>query len=196
MDTATGDPPTQSSRSRRKPHPLVAELACLRAAANLTVWEASRRAGLNHAVVRDWEAGEGAPSVISLEKYLAVFGLRIVLARNDTEALHRDAVRRLELEAIPQRPPRDRNGLTPITRAQAAENRRVLAEACGFRDDTTAREIPSPAGATPLSAAKQGPARRPAPAPATGGGPGSDRGAPRSRTHLRGAGSRAELTAT
>jgi transcriptional regulator with XRE-family HTH domain len=117
----------------RKPHPLIAELAAVREAAELTVWEAARRAGLAAAVVRDWETGRCEPTVVSLEKYLSVLNRRLFTAVTDVEARHRDAVLALELEAIPRRPTPIE--VRPVTAEGAAKNRRVLAEALGIVDD-------------------------------------------------------------
>ncbi|WP_165975224.1 helix-turn-helix domain-containing protein [Actinomadura rubrisoli] len=117
----------------REPHPLVAELKSVREGAGLSVWEAARRAGLATAVVRDWESGRSEPTVVALEKYLAVFGRRLWSAGAEAEVLHAEAVRRLELETLPDRPTQPE--LPPVTPDQAAENRRVLAAALGITDD-------------------------------------------------------------
>jgi hypothetical protein len=45
------------------------------------------------------------------------------------EALLADAIRLLELEAMPARPPHNAQGLPPITSEVASANRRRLAEA-------------------------------------------------------------------
>lgn len=115
-------------------HPLVARLAQVRKAAGLSARQASLLAGLSPNVVAGWETGRREPTVHALEAYAAVFGLRLLLADYVTETVYADAVRRLELETTPARPPHDDQGLPPITTEAAAENRRLLAEALGLVD--------------------------------------------------------------
>lgn len=117
----------------REPHPLVVELKSDRLAAGLSVWAAARRAGLASHVVRDWESGRCEPTVVALEKYQAVFGRRLWSVRTEAEALQAEAVRRLELETLPDRPTQPE--FPPVTPEQAAENRRVLARALRITDD-------------------------------------------------------------
>lgn len=66
-----------------------------------------------------------------------VRGLRLHQAAGErpcSECARGEALRLLELERIPTRPPRDAFGFPPITPAQAAAHRRVLADAIGALD--------------------------------------------------------------
>jgi transcriptional regulator with XRE-family HTH domain len=109
----------------RDAHPLISQLAGYRRAAGLSARAAAREAGLSETVVRDWEAGQ-PPTVAALEQYLGVFGLRLEIAG--------DPVRQLAREALHARPA-DPEPYAPVTAAEAAENRRALADALGIVDD-------------------------------------------------------------
>lgn len=109
----------------RNPHPLIVELAKYRRAEGLSARAASLDAGLSAQAVGLWESGQ-SPTVAALDQYLRVFGLRLEIAG--------DPVRRLAREALHARPS-DPEPYAPVTPEQAAENRRVLAEALGIRDD-------------------------------------------------------------
>jgi DNA-binding XRE family transcriptional regulator len=117
----------------RQPHPLVAEAACRRKAAGMPVNMAAARAGVATTTVRSWEDGATTPSVAVLDEYLRSFGLRLTVGGCDE-----DLMRRLESEAISQRPMDPADCLERITPSMAMQNRRVLAAALGIDDDMPA----------------------------------------------------------
>lgn len=99
------------------PHPLIELLTVERMRREIPVAVLARRLGYTPEAVRNWEAGRKAPSLVRLEDYATALGYQLALQRQ------------------PRAPQ------PPITLEQAAQNRRVLADALGITDDT-----PSPKG--------------------------------------------------
>ncbi|MFG2001733.1 helix-turn-helix domain-containing protein [Spirillospora sp. NPDC048911] len=121
-----------------EPHRLITELKVKRLAAGLSAREAARRAGLGETAVCDWESGRCQPTVVALEAYMALFGLGLI--GSDVATRHEEAMRRLALEAMHDKPTAPADDLEPITPEQAAENRAVLAKDLGFVDDLPASD--------------------------------------------------------
>lgn len=113
----------------KQPDPLIAQLHELRTAAGMTVWQAEKQAELGSTTVSKWENGQYGPTVHGLRKLASVFGLRVELVpESEADRLRAEAVERLELELLPQRPSA---AYSPITPEEALRNLQTLAEAIG-----------------------------------------------------------------
>lgn len=129
----------------REPHRLIGELRERRLAAGLSARAVSRAAGLAEGTVAAWESRRYEPTVSGLEQYLAVFGMGLIAS--DVATRHEEAMRRLDLEAMPGRPSAadQDDELQPITPEMAAGHRSALAKALGFTDDLPQPEFrPAP----------------------------------------------------
>ncbi|MFF5261316.1 hypothetical protein ACFY4C_20430 [Actinomadura viridis] len=116
---------------QREVHPLIVQLAQMRIANDISRNAAVRRAGLGATTVRDWEVGRCGATVHGLEQYAGLFGYRLALVPEHADPRRAEQLEALELERLPVSPVE----LAPVTAEQAAENRRVLAQALGINDD-------------------------------------------------------------